>query len=124
MTSRSGVDAVLRELRFGAVSVAAAAGFGVAPGADDARFRFVTDFDSSERWPECPLRHAAPSARHDDITRSRIASVLDEAARTMARRAPAALRWSTASSSACCRAVARTLRAGRHRTAPMSAAAC
>ena len=84
MTSRSGVDAVLRELRFGAVSVAAAAGFGVAPGADDARFRFVTDFDSSERWPDVPYDTAAPSARHDDITRSRIASVLDEAARTMA----------------------------------------
>jgi HEXXH motif-containing protein len=92
MTSRSGVDAVLRELRFGAVPVAAAAGLAATPGADDARFRFVTDFDSLERWPDVPYDTAAPSARHDDIARSRIVSVLDEAAQTMARRAPAALR--------------------------------
>ena len=92
MTSRSGVDAVLRELRFGAVSVAAAAGFGVAPGADDARFRFVTDFDSAESWPDVPYDTAVPSARHDDAARSRVFAVLDEAAQTMAQRAPAALR--------------------------------
>ena len=93
MTSRSGVDAVLRELRFGAVPVAAAAGLAATPGADDARFRFVTDFDSPERWPDVPYDTVAPSARHDDIVRSSIISVLDEAAQTMARRAPAALRF-------------------------------
>jgi len=67
MTSRSGVDAVLRELRFGALPVAAAVG-----AADDARFRFVMDFDSAERWPDVPYDTAAPSARHDDVMRARI----------------------------------------------------
>ena len=87
MTSRSGVDAVLRELRFGALPVAAAVG-----AADDARFRFVMDFDSAERWPDVSYDTSAPAARHDDVARSRIAGVLDRAAQTMAQRAPAALR--------------------------------
>ena len=93
MTSRSGVDAVLRELRFGAVPPAAGVGLGATAEADDARFRFVTDFDSPERWPDVPYDTAAPSARHDDVMRSRIVAVLDDAAQTMARRAPAALRF-------------------------------
>ena len=92
MTSRSGVDTVLRELRFGAVPAAAAAGLGATAEADDARFRFVMDFDSPESWPDVPYDTAAPSAHHDDVMRPRIVSVLDEAAQTMARRVPAALR--------------------------------
>jgi len=92
MTSGPGVDAVLRELRFGAVPAAVAAGLGTMAMADGARFRFAVDFDSPERWPDVPYDTAAPSARHDDSVRPRIASVLDEAAQTMARRAPAALR--------------------------------
>src|SRR5215218_8354572 len=92
MTSRSGVDAVLRELRFGAVAVAGGGGVDAVAAADAARFRFVMDFDSPERWPDVPYDTAAPSARHDDRVRPRIVSVLDEAAATMARRAPAALR--------------------------------
>jgi len=92
MTSRSGVDAVLRELRFGAAPVAAAGDREAARAIDDARFRFVLDFDSPQRWPDVTYDTAAPSARHDEVTRSRIVSVLDEAARTMARRVPAALR--------------------------------
>src|SRR3954453_16444794 len=91
MTSGTGVDAVLRELRFGAHPVAADGDRG-AVAADDARFRFLMDFDSAERWPDVPYDTALPSARHDDVARSRIATVLDEAAQTMARRAPAALR--------------------------------
>jgi len=86
------VDAVLRELRFGAVPGADAAGGGATREADEARFRFVLDFDSAERWPDVPYDTAVPSARHDDVMRARIGSVLDEAAQTMARRAPAALR--------------------------------
>ena len=92
MTSKSGVDAVLREMRFGAGPAAAAARLGASPAADDARFRFVIDFDSPESWPDVPYDTAAPSARHDAMVRPRIVSVLDEAALTMARRAPAALR--------------------------------
>jgi len=86
MTSRRVADAVLRELRFGGVAAATAVA------ADDARFSFVMDFDSPERWPDVPYDTAVPSARHDDALRPRIVSVLDEAAQTMARRAPAALR--------------------------------
>ncbi len=92
MTSRSGVDAVLRELRFGAAPLIAAADLGAMAEADEARFRFVLDFDSAERWPDVAYDTAAPSARHDDVMRSRIVSVLDEAAQTMAGRASAALR--------------------------------
>ena len=92
MTSRSGVDAVLRELRFGAVPAADAAGPGAVREADEPRFRFVTDFDSAESWPDVPYDTAVPSARHDDAARSRVFAVLDEAAQTMAQRAPAALR--------------------------------
>ena len=88
MTSRSGVDAVLRELRFGAVPPAA--DVVATPDGDDARFRFVTDFDSPERWPDVPYDTSAPGARHDDVARTHIASVLDRAAQTMARRIPAA----------------------------------
>jgi hypothetical protein len=83
---------VLRELRFGAVPGVDAAGPGATREADEACFRFVMDFDSAERWPDVPYDTAAPSARHDDAARSRIFAVLDEAAQTMARRAPAALR--------------------------------
>ena len=92
MTSRSGVDAVLRELRFGAAPLIAAADLGAMAEADEARFRFVLDFDSAERWPDVAYDTAAPAARHDDVMRSRIVSVLDEAAQMMAGRAPAALR--------------------------------
>jgi len=92
MTSRSGLDAVLRELRFGAAPAAIAAGVVAAPDADDAGFRFITDFDSPERWPDVPYDTSAPSARHDDVARTRIAGLLDRAAQTMARRVPAALR--------------------------------
>src|SRR5215212_4638890 len=92
MTSRSGVDAVVREIRFGAGPAAVAAGLGSTPAADDDRFGFATDFDSAERWPDVPYDTAAPSARHDDAVRPRIVSVLDEAAQRMARRVPAALR--------------------------------
>ena len=92
MTSPSGVDAVVREMRFGAGSAAAAAGPGATPAADDDRFRFVTDFDSAERWPDVPYDTAAPAARYADAVRPRIVSVLDEAAQTMAHRVPAALR--------------------------------
>jgi hypothetical protein len=90
MTSRVEVDAVLRELRFGAVP-AAAAGVVPMPDGDDARFGFVTDFGSPERWPDVPYDTAAPEARHDDDARARIAAVLDRAAQTMAHRVPAAL---------------------------------
>ena len=92
MTSRSGVDAVLRELRFGGPSLAAPAGLRAAAGPDDGRFRFVTDFDSAERWPDVPYDTSVPAARHDESMRPRVVAVLDEAAQTMARRVPAAWR--------------------------------
>ena len=82
MTSEHGVDAVLRELRFGA---------GAAP-LDAGPFRFDADFDSAERWPDVAYDTGEPGARHDAAGRSRVAQVLDAAARTMALRAPAARR--------------------------------
>jgi len=85
------VDAVLRELRFGAVPADATVGPGAIAEADAARFRFDTDFDSPVRWPDVPYDTALPAARHDAAARSLVASVLDQAAQTMARRAPAAL---------------------------------
>ena len=91
MTSRNGLDAVLRELRFGAVPADAAVGLGATAEADAARFRFDTDFDSPVRWPDVPYDTALPPARHDAAARSLVTSVLDQAAQTMARRAPAAL---------------------------------
>ncbi len=88
MTSGSGVDAVLRELHFGAAS-----GGPADPAcAETVRFRFTTDFGSAERWPDVPYDTTAPSARPTEAQRARIGSVLDAAARTMARRVPAALR--------------------------------
>lgn len=92
MTSKSGVEAIVRELRFGAVPVATSARPGAATAGDEGRFHFVADFDAPERWPDVAYDTSAPAARHDDTVRPRIFSVLDEAARTMARRAPAALR--------------------------------
>lgn len=85
MTSASTVDAVVRELRFGGRA-------GALPAADDAGFRFLVDFDSAECWPDVPYDTSLPSARPDEAARSRIVAVLDDAARTMARRAPAARR--------------------------------
>ena len=91
MTSRSGVDAVLRELRFGAVPADGAASDAIAAG-NDACFRFYLDFDAPESWPDVPYDTALPAARHDDAARARIHAVLDEAAQSMARRTPAARR--------------------------------
>jgi hypothetical protein len=91
MTSGSGMEAIVRELRFGAVPAAAVVGSGSAAAGHDGRFRFVADFDGSERWPDVAYDTAAAAARHDEAMRSRIASVLDDAAQTMARRVPAAL---------------------------------
>ena len=92
MTSGSGVDAVLRELRFGAASTADADGFDSVAECDRARFRFATDFDTAESWPDVPYDTALPAARHDAAARARIHAILDEAAQTMAQRTPGARR--------------------------------
>lgn len=83
MTSRPVLDAVLAELRFGARGAASGA---------TGRFAFATDFDAPERWPDVPYDTSSASARHDTDARTRIASILDGAARTMDGRAPAARR--------------------------------
>jgi HEXXH motif-containing protein len=92
MTSSSGVDAVLRELRFRAAPDAGLAGFDPTAEGGDARFRFATDFDAPESWPDVTYDTALPVARHDAAARARIHAVLDEAAHAMARRTPRALR--------------------------------
>jgi HEXXH motif-containing protein len=92
MTSGNPAAAVWRELRFGTVPGAVHAPRGALAAGDGVRFRFVTDFDSVERWPDVPYDTADPSARHGDPARARIVAVLDHAAQTMARRVPAALR--------------------------------
>lgn len=82
------MDALVRELCFGAVGPAGAGGAATAGGGG---FLFIADFDGGDRWPDVAYDTASAAARHDDAMRSRILAVLDEAARTMARRAPAAL---------------------------------
>src|SRR5687768_16363197 len=93
MTSRSGVDAVLREMRFGAIPAAGAGDLGEMPAVGNARFGFAIDFDAPERWPDVPYDTAAPGARHAEVVRPRIVAVLDDAAQILVRRAPAALRF-------------------------------
>lgn len=85
MTSRTGMDATLRELNFGAAPDAPAL-------AEARRFAFAVDFDAAERWPDVAYDTAATAARPDGGMRSRILAVLDGAAQTMARRVPAAFR--------------------------------
>ena len=104
MTSRSGGDgtevrAIVRALHFGAAladsgAALADSGAAAAGGADgDAQvrtFRFATDYDAPERWPDVPYDTASPASRHDVAARARTAAVLADAARTMALRVPAA----------------------------------
>ncbi|NUZ06679.1 aKG-HExxH-type peptide beta-hydroxylase [Piscinibacter koreensis] len=92
MTSGSGLDDVLRELRFGAPAASSGAGRDRSERSQDNRFGFVIDFDSPQTWPDVAYDTAAPSARHDAPGRARSLAALDEAAETMARRVPAAWR--------------------------------
>jgi hypothetical protein len=83
MTSRTVLDAVLAELRFGR---GPSTPFGGGP------FRFDLDFDAPVRWPDVPDDTSSPATRHDEAGRARVGVVLADAARTMAQRVPAARR--------------------------------
>jgi hypothetical protein len=93
MTSSNVVDGIVRELSFGAAPGAGVPRDDAAPAeVVRSRFAFEVDFDSTLRWPDVPYDTASPAARHDEPARPRLRAVLDDAARSMALRVPAAFR--------------------------------